>query len=89
MGDLNEPSRGVAQLCWFDETDHSDAGSRGLALLSQQLRVRVPRADCPGCVTCQKKKKKEWRGQGGSFLGLLLENLGLFLAVGIDASSYY
>lgn len=87
MGDLNEPSRGVVQLCWFDETDHSDAGSRGLALLSQQLRVRVPRADCPDCVTCQ--KKKEWRGQGGSFLGLLLENLGLFLAVGIDASSYY
>lgn len=36
-----------------------------------------------------KKKKKEWRGQGGSFLGLLLENLGLFGAVGIDASSYY
>lgn len=58
MGDLNEPSRGVAQLCWFDETDHSDAGSRGLALLSQQLRVRVPRADCPDCVTCQKKKKR-------------------------------
>lgn len=82
-------SRAVASLscAGFDETDHSDAGSRGLALLSQQLRVRVPRADCPGCVTCQ--KKKEWRGQGGSFLGLLLENLGLFLVVGIDASSYY
>lgn len=83
-------SRAVASLscAGFDETDHSDAGGRGLALLSQQLHVRVPRADCPGCVTYQ-KKKKEWRGQGGSFLGLLLENLGLFLAVGIDASSYY
>lgn len=81
-------SQAVASLscAGFDETDHSDAGSRGLALLSQQLHVRVPRADCPDCVTYQ---KKEWRGQGGSFLGLLLENLGLFLAVGIDASSYY
>lgn len=85
-------SRAVASLscAGFDETDHSDAGGRGLALLSQQLHVRVPRANCPDCVTYQKKKKKkEWRGQGGSFLGLLLENLGLFLAVGIDASSYY
>lgn len=83
-------SRAVASLscAGFDETDHSDAGGRGLALLSQQLHVRVPRANCPDCVTYQ-KKKKEWRGQGGSFLGLLLENLGLFLAVGIDASSYY
>lgn len=67
MGDLNEPSRGVAQLCWFDETDHSDAGSRGLALLSQQLRVRVPRADCPGCVTCQKKKKKKKKSDNDVF----------------------
>lgn len=89
MGNLNEPGRAVASLsCAGGETDHSDAGSKGLTLLSQQLHVRVPRADCPDCVTYQ-KKKKEWRGQGGSFLGLLLENLGLFGAVGIDASSYY
>lgn len=82
-------SRAVASLscAGFDETDHSDAGSRGLALLSQSFV-----SECPGQtaqVVSPVKKKKEWRGQGGSFLGLLLENLGLFLAVGIDASSYY
>lgn len=53
-------SRAVASLscAGFDETDHSDAGGRGLALLSQQLHVRVPRANCPDCVTYQKKKKR-------------------------------
>lgn len=44
--------------CAGGETDHSDAGSKGLTLLSQQLHVRVPRADCPDCVTYQKKKKR-------------------------------
>lgn len=41
MGNLNEPSRSVVQLCWFDETDHSDARNKGLTLLSQQHHFKV------------------------------------------------
>lgn len=83
-----EPSRGVAQLCWWWDWP--------FRCREQRSNPPQPAASCqsspgrlPRLCHLSKKKKKEWRGQGGSFLGLLLENLGLFGAVGIDASSYY